>query len=421
MLYKTILALFLRAGGALGALLFSIVAYRLLNADDAGRFFFSMNGVIFLSLLSRLGIDNALVKMSAIGGAGQEVSKNYLYLSLTIVILFSTAIACAVYFLSGFLSCALIGDCEYQGIISVMSLAVVGHAIISVFAFYNQGVGRYYNSVIYLNILVYVFPAIAMLIWNVTDVQVVSIIYVASVFLNAILIFIFTGAYPISPSWDKNFIFVGLNLWVVAVASQFMLWGGQFVGGAILSAEDVAVINASQRLSMVTSFILMAINLIFGSKFSKAHALGEKSELLDLVALSFRISILFSIPAFFVLFCFSSFFMSLFGEYYSSYYVVFRVFLLGQLVNVITGPCLMFLSVTGNEVLMRRIVFFVFGMSCFLYYYFIVFLGVLGAGLASFSVLTVQNLLLFFLVIRHLDVTFSDFCKKVVCFNFSKG
>ena len=72
------------------------------------------------------------------------------------------------------------------------------------------------------------------------------------------------------------------------------------------------------------------------------------------IAFSSKLMFLCSLPIFLVLFVFSEFFLSIFGEVYKEGSLVLKILLLAQFTNVITGPVGPIFQMTGLQHTLQR-------------------------------------------------------------------
>lgn len=408
---KVIFAFSLRGFSAFSALLFSLVSYRLLDKTEAGVFFFCLSLVMVLSLVARIGLDTVVVRFVSRSDVDASVDKGKVFSCVFFFVLFiSSVVSFLVWFFSLDISNLFL---EGKGVetVRVMALSITAYSLLSVVSFYNQGTGKYYYSIIFLNIGVYFFSLLFAFFGDVNDSVSLACVFMASLVANLALSLFFSS--PVFCFFDKELfsrlIKVGLSLWVVSFLVQYLQMGATIFSGFFLGPDLAGVINAAQRLALSSSFILMAINLVYGRKFAKATG----DEYVGLISGAVRISILVASPVFLVLFLFPGFFMGLFGGYYSDYGYVLIIFLLGQVVNVATGPCLIFLSVTGAEKQVRDISFLILLLSFAAFWAGGKFGGDSGLAVATSFLVIVQNLLLFFVVLSKMDLTFLGFLKSI--------
>ena len=154
----------------------------------------------------------------------------------------------------------------------------------------------------------------------------------------------------VAPSvpYDK-LIVMGIPFFVIALADQGMQYASQLIVGALLSPEDVAIFVISMRVGVLCSFVLTAINMAYSPHFAKLFSDGDIAGVLVLLKKSIKYSVILSAPAIFILLFFPGFVLRIFGESYVQGQDILRVIVLGQVVNVITGPVGVLLSMSGHQ------------------------------------------------------------------------
>ncbi len=96
-------------------------------------------------------------------------------------------------------------------------------------------------------------------------------------------------------------------IWVVVIMSQLTQYSGQFIAGAWVPAEEVAQLAVAQRTALLTSFILLAVNLVVAPRFASMYKRGEMEELEKLALTSGKLMIAFALPVVAVMLLFPEF------------------------------------------------------------------------------------------------------------------
>ena len=119
--------------------------------------------------------------------------------------------------------------------------------------------------------------------------------------------------------------------------------------GALRGSEDVAVYGVVLVLSNLVVMILSASNVSLGPRFSQLYAVGQIDELRRLVNRSARGILFSSLPIVVGLIVGGNFLLSLFGAAYVIGYPILVILVIGQFVNMATGPVGTLLVMTGYE------------------------------------------------------------------------
>jgi O-antigen/teichoic acid export membrane protein len=179
-------------------------------------------------------------------------------------------------------------------------------------------------------------------------------------------------------------------------------WSGVLVTGILLTEEKVALFSVAQRISVLVSFILIAINVVVAPRFSASFANNNINEL-RLTAISCsRLMIIFAMPMLFIIFTFPEVILGFFGEEYIQAALILKILAIGQFINVVTGSVGYILNMTGHEKDMRNVVFLSGPIGLILALILTPIYGTLGAAIATSIAVASQNLLAVFFVKKRL-------------------
>ena len=194
---------------------------------------------------------------------------------------------------------------------------------------------------------------------------------------------------------------------------QTVQWIGPLITGMWLLAEDVAYLSVAMRIAMLTSFILMAINLVVAPKFAAFHANNDMKGLRSTALFSVRLLMLSAVPIVSVMFIFPEFLMGLFGEDFVSASPLLQILVLGQFVNVVTGSVGYLLTMSGHERDMRNITVVAGTIAVILTLVLTKYYGVTGCAIATAVSLAFQNLAAVYYVKKRLGFNTLLFWQKI--------
>lgn len=353
-------------GAALGFLVTVLIA-RTLSVENTGKYFLFITAITVFTTLSRCGSDSVIVRfisrerLNSVNSAGSYVL--YFIFSVTaITFIFGFALFIFLLLLPEtlftfedfYMSPMLFIACSVAfNLITVQSQALLG-------------LSRLKSSIITSSILIQLSMVLFLLFFDVENDGDAIFFYFLSlcitVVISSIVIFNIYGKFNSGVNFnyiDGNEIFNSVKpLFFCALAAQIAQWAPQLLLGAIDSSSEVAVLAIAQRVSMVLSFILIAINYSVANKIVRAYSNNNITELKAIVRTSGRIMILFSSPLFIICLFFPNLVISVFGDNYLDAIPILQVLVLGQFLNVITGPTGYLLLMTGNEKLHRNSQFF---------------------------------------------------------------
>ena len=191
-------------------------------------------------------------------------------------------------------------------------------------------------------------------------------------------------------------------LFLILLMTQATQWAGQLMLGAWSSAAEVALFATAQRTSMLTSFILVAVNAIAAPKFAEAFKQGNFDQIKAVALSSSRLMTLAALPIVVFMITFAPWLMGLFGSEFIEATNILRILAIGQFVNVITGSVGYLLQMTGHERVLRNnmaisSLILVIGSMVAIPLY-----GVVGAAIVTAIAISTQNLLCVFQVNKKL-------------------
>lgn len=404
---STIYSFTFKGLGATSTLLMSLVVGRNLGASDSGFFFLSFSIITFLAAFSRIGLDNAIVRFI---GAEEGVINNYtmsiLKKSLFLTLALSFPICLLIYMFNVELATLVFSKPELSNVLMYMSPSIVGISISTIIAMYLQARRMVALSLTFLNILSNISFALITFIGDIDLVETSALIYSAATTSTA-LVGIFLCFKKAKPSEKKEIswsilLSSCLPLWFVLMMSQLILWFGQIYAGIWLPSDEISQIAVAQRVSMLTSFILMAVNVVVAPRFARLYKLGEIKELEKLAKWSVKIMLLFSVPMFSVLLIFPNYIMSMFGDGFANGKELLQIFCIGQFINVLTGSVAYILTMSGNERDLRNTVAFSGPLIVILCLILVPTFGAYGVAISTSVAIATQNLIAVFWVKKRL-------------------
>lgn len=412
-LQQASLSFFFRILGAGAGFVMSLVITRNLSPVESGFFFLGFAVSSVLATLSTLGLNNAFVRFigsfsweqnwSVVNGIfirGLMASFLVSGLVMTLLIIFSPVIGGLIF-----------NKPELSRILLILAFAIPSITIYMITSFAFQGLHRPVFSVLFQNISCQVLVVLGIMSLSLLGVA-INIINVASIFTGSAVVtsilalaFWFSREEASAPSdySQTSALIASLRpLWLTMVMTMLVQWGGQLIAGIFAPADEVAFFSVAQRTAMLTSFILIAVNLVAAPRFSAIAKRGNMSELRAISIFCSKIMIIIAIPILITMLIFSERIMGLFGAEYGRAAILLQVLVLGQFINVATGSVGFLLNMTGYETDMRNIVFLSGPLALILSFILVPIYGVLGAAISTSIAVASQNILGVYIVKKRL-------------------
>ncbi len=402
-------------------LILSLVITRYLSTADAGYYFFMLSVVALLSVVGRAGLDNAIVRFVATANKKLNSLKvNFiLVLSARLTLVVSITLSVLLWLLCQYGYPVLITDEAYiypllwaAYIIPISSLYLVyvqgfqGLKHIKAFALFNGGI-RALNLVGLLFIILF-YDEFSLE-------QAFTIYFTASLLALAFIVLSWKKRnkqeYSDKNSVDEDnsdfkgeFYRCSFSLWGIACLAIVMGQGAQVLLGFFSSAEQVAYFAVANRIAMLVSFILLAINGVLSPKFAEISDDNDTERLQKLYRSSTRLMLIVACPILILGFIFSPDILSLFGQQYQEASTILRILVATQFVKVIVGSVGQLLIMTGREKKQRQSLSIAVATLLILSLILMPNYGALGAAIATFVAVTINNSLGMFNVVRKLNI-----------------
>ncbi len=162
--------------------------------------------------------------------------------------------------------------------------------------------------------------------------------------------------------------------------------------------EAVGIYSVAQRIAVITSISLVAINAIAAPKFIQFYANGDYSGLEKIAKQSTRLIFFASAPLLIIFVLCPKFILGFFGDEFVAGYVVLIWLTIGQFVNSISGSVGYILQMTDNQTTFQNIILTAALINVILNYFFIPLYGINGAAFASMFSLIFWNITMVFYI-----------------------
>lgn len=410
------IALFIRVFGAGMAFVFNLIIARQLGAEQAGYFFLSLAIAMLLSAVARLGFDNTVLRFTGANAKNGVTVKSILSFALKYSLPVASAIAVILYFLSPLIASSVFNKPQMANSLAFIAPAIIGLSAVTIIAMSLQARHNLIASIPCQNIAHFLLCGAAVLSFNTFAADTTALYLSLSLSVTASFFY-----------WIalKNINTAGNNIssrelwhsarpnWIIVIMNQAVQWCAPIIIGVYLVAEQVALFSVAQRIAMLTTFILMAVNLVVAPKFAAFKAANNMDGIRKTALFSVRLLVLSALPIVLFMLLLPEFLMGLFGEQFKQGAVILQILVLGQAVNVITGSVGFLLMMSGNERDMRFVTI-ISGCGVLLSVpLFTSLYGAMGAAVATAFFISLQNLLAVYFVKKRLGFNTLRFWQKI--------
>lgn len=185
---------------------------------------------------------------------------------------------------------------------------------------------------------------------------------------------------------------VSLPVFITTLMTLVMDHAAILALGYLGTAEQVGVYTVAERLSVLTSVVLISINSIVAPKFAELYWSGKKDDLKKVIRFSSKSIFWASAPVLLVFLIFPAFFMGIFGEGFRSGWLALVVLSIGQFINSACGSVGYFLMMTNGQRALMIIILLAGALNIALCVMLIPAIGFVGAAVATASTLVFWNI-----------------------------
>lgn len=403
------IALFLRVGGAGIAFLMNVVVARYMGASEAGYFFLAVSITTLAASIGRVGADQTVLRYVSIHAAKNEWPEvkavmnkmlSWTYLPL----LFLTFIFC---FFAEPISNIIFHKPELKWPLFWTSLAMPFFAGYNVLGMALQALRKVGSSVTVLKIITPLVLILLVLIQNTRDASNTAIYYVLACVINLAFGYYWWRKYipkkVAKISYDTSTLWKSSGpLWLSSIMNQVALWSGQLVAGIYVSSQDVAQLAVARNITILITFILVAVNNVSSPRIATMYHNGEINKLKNYVRNTTWLMTVIAIPITIIVWFFPEFIMSFFGKGFIGGIWLLRILAIGQLISVVSGTVANMLVMCGFERDLRNIRILNGILSVVLVFILTPILGAVGSALATAISMALFNLSCVFYVKKRL-------------------
>jgi O-antigen/teichoic acid export membrane protein len=216
------------------------------------------------------------------------------------------------------------------------------------------------------------------------------------------------GATGAEPSYRTRWwLRVSLPLLLVSGMRQLLNQTDVLLVGMLLGPTEAGVYFVAARMTHLISFGLVAGNAVASPLIAESHTRGEDDRLQRLVTLSSWGATIAAGGLAVALFVLRGPVLSLFGGAFVAGGAVLGILAAGQVVNAVTGPVGQLLNMTGHQDANARILAWITAANLLFSYPAILLLGSVGAAVVTSTLVATKNLWTWVVVRQELGINSS--------------
>ena len=412
-----------RVVSMLSGLLVIALITRLLGTAEVGFYFLCFSLVTILSIVSQFGLNLAVVRLIA-----ESLSRKMHGHAAAVVILVLKIGGVAVVVVSCLaLLFAYMHPPDIFSRISVDTVVLV--VLVFWFSFITlqgliseclRGYHEVRSATLYGGALSSILSLSALvLLWLLVDessIEVIIGVLAVSVMISAVL-----GAARLRDKMAPNLgtekvdlsglLSMAWPMWSSNITVLLLTHADIWIIGSILSVDDVAIYGSAARLVIVVSISLMILNSVLSPVIADLYYRNENEKLEYTVRTGTTFA---AVPAVLatLLFCYfgSELLGIIYGPFYSEGYPILVILGLGQLFNVVSGPCGMALLMTGHQRIMMMISISTSILAIVASVYAAIHVGMISVAVVFAVALAAQNGLMIYFARKYTGIsTFLNF------------
>lgn len=346
---NSILSVVMRvAGGGFGFILVILIG-NALGVSGSGEFYTFVTVLSSITILYRFGIDNVLMKL--VSSIENKFHRSVLFQSNYKIIIISVIVLILISSIALFVIEDLY-EKESLKLISFVGFGSVFWSLLLVNCVILRGKG--YNAIsgfIEIGIVPMIVSSMLILEIGVTVYEVLSI-YISAItfsYFISLVLLIYVDKDISSEKYYFEKSFFSLDYLIIDFCNFSLIWLPLLVLGFLELSGEAGLYNTATRIALLTNFVVIAINGLAARKISYYSSKKD----LDGVVYEYErltsISICMCAPMFYISFYYGEEILKIVGNEFTDAYYILVVIMIGQVVNVITGPVGYLLAMTGNE------------------------------------------------------------------------
>jgi O-antigen/teichoic acid export membrane protein len=377
--------------GAISLFLVYLLIPRYYGIEVFGVFNLIFGIMIIGTVFSRMGLDTYILRI--ISSLDNDTRTISLFLKEVFKILFFSSIIVGIFIflISGVLDTYIFKSIDSTNYIYILSLLILPYTFFNVLPEVFRGFDDIKIYSFFRNFLqnfsILLFLVISILMsWNYDPIY---ILYIAIVFISILIILVsifFLKKRNIfiikKERYNKKILANSYPMFLAASIMFLMSYIDNFMISYYLDEYQVGLYSACINLSMLITFIPMAIGGFISPKVSKYYSNGEDQKVKDLFANSLLIIMVVTIPLFLLLYFYAEFFLGLFGKAFIVATTTLLITNIAFLSEALCGPVGFILNMTDNQHLFMKILIISLLINIIFNAFLIPIYGINGAAIA---------------------------------------
>lgn len=386
-----------------------IVISRMLGVESFGLYVLGFTIIIFMEIVSRLGLDNAAIRYVSMHHATGEgrIVMAVISMAIRYAFVFSLLIATLLFLSADILANQLFSKPELKNVIQLLSVSIPFLTVTSIALAATRGFKRmeytaYCRDVFFplvnisLVILIYLVGSKltgVILAWVLTSILslILSLYYLKKIISEMQLDKPDTdNILPKLPgllSYSSPLLLVVILTTLITLVDTLML-------GYFRSSAEVGLYGAATKTAILTSLILISVNTIFEPIIAVLYKREQTQRLESMFKFSANWIYILSLPIFILFLLFAKEIMAIFGAEFVCAWPVLIIISFAYFLNASTGSVGVILIMSGHQKLMLYNSIAIFMFNIIANYLLIPLYGMIGAAIATWLSIVSYNIIM---------------------------
>ena len=392
-----------------------------MSIEEYGVYSFIMSLNIVLASFSIWGLDKHTIKSVSLDMAeGKGVQFNYI-INVMLIVLINCSLSIPIIYIS--LYYGLHDSFSYILVFnSLFLLLTTASAIIA--SSVAKGTGNIILSEFYINLLrpltVIILAIICVSFFDILESRLVIYFMIISYMLITIALlfkhkgiirtFDSIGKCEIHESlYKKGFPYLIMGVGLPYLSNIDILFVGLYMG-----SEDVAVYSIASKMVGLILIGLVSANMLIMPKLAVMYKNNQIRDMQNKVKANNLFIAIITMPCVIAIVFFGGYFLEFINPVYINATEVIEILLVGQIVNVLSGPVNIVCAMAGQQVVAAKVIFLTCVIQTFLCYISIPSYGIRGAAVANVVSTILLNIFLLKIIIERLNFnpSFASLFKK---------
>ena len=376
--------------GAFSLFLTYIMIPRYYGVENFGIFNLTFALIMVATVISRVGLDTYVVRVISTLKEKKEIS---LFLKSVLKILFITSLLVSLFILllSPLLNKYLFKSIEATPYLTLLAIMVLPYTLfnvlveifralddIKIYSFFRN---LSQNGSIALLLAISIFFSLD---WNPVYILFSAITIITLSLIISLYKFLKRNniSIEIKGEYKEKILKHSYPMFLTASVMFLMGYVDSFMISYYLDEYQVGIYGACISLSMIITFIPMAIGGYISPKVAQAYSNKEREEVKSLFKDSVKLIAITTIPIFVAIVYFSDFFLGLFGQEFTVATMTLMIVSIGYLSESLCGPVGFILNMTDNQHIFMKILLISLFINVLFNALLIPIYGINGAAIA---------------------------------------